>query len=498
MTEARDSVARGAVFTVGMRWINRAIGLVSTLILARLLVPEDFGIAAMAALGVGLAATLMDVGVNVALIRNPQATAEHYQSAWTLRLAQASLVMMLLMAAAPWAGDWFRDERVAPVMMLMAVNVFLAAFENIGIVTFQKDMQFGRELRYLVVNRLFGLVCTVALALLLRSYWALVLATTLTAVFTVCHSYWAHPMRPRIRFTRFRELINVSQWMLVQNVSGYLDQSLHRILVGRRDEPATVGSYSLAAELAALPSTEVLQPLNRVLFPAFVSVKQDLEQLKKMFLLAQGVQILLALPAAVLLSVLASEVVALLLGPKWTAAAPLLQALSLGYVFSAVQSSAWYVSVTLGQERLCAAVSWLQVGLFVAAAAWIWPLAQAQQIAWIRVGVSFLGLLMQLGLLMRVLANVRAIELLQGFWRPALAISLAAGVGFCVPWPPAPAAVLLLGKLGLHLVLFVPVIWLLWRVSGRPDGAERYLLDFFRARLRPRDASSDATKGEQP
>jgi lipopolysaccharide exporter len=483
MTEARDSIARGAMFTVGMRWISRVIGLVSTLILARLLVPEDFGIAAMASLGVGLAATLLDVGVNIALIRNPKATIEHYESAWTLRLLQAGVVMLLLVAAAPWAGDWFRDERVTPVMMLMALNVFLIAFENIGIISFQKDMQFGKELRYLVLNRLFGLVCTVILASWLRSYWAMVLATTLTSVFAVAHSYVAHPMRPRISFNRFRELIAVSQWMLVQNVSGYFDQNLHRILVGRRDEPATVGAYTLATELAALPSTEVLQPLNRVLFPAFVAVKHDLVELKRMLLLAQGVQVLLALPAAVMLSVLASEVVALLLGPKWMASVPLLQALSLGYVFSAVQSSAWYANITLGQERLCAALSWIQVAMFGIAATLVWPSAQAQDIAWIRVGVSGIGLFMQLWVLKRALGNVSMVELIESAWRPVLAVSAAVGVGLAVPWPEGPAALLLMGKLVLHGAVGVAVIWLLWRISGRPDGAERYLLEFARTRI---------------
>lgn len=486
MTEARDSIARGAMFTVGMRWINRVIGLVSTLILARLLVPEDFGIAAMASLGVGLAATLLDVGMNIALIRNPKATIEHYHSAWTLRLLQAGVIMLLLVAAAPWAGDWFRDERVTPVMMLMALNVFLIAFENIGIISFQKDMQFSRELRYLVLNRLFGLVCTVALAFWLRSYWALVLATTLTALFTVAHSYLAHPMRPRIHFSRFRELVAVSQWMLVQNISGYFDQNLHRILVGRRDEPATVGAYTLATELAALPSTEVLQPLNRVLFPAFVAVKHDLAELKRMLLLAQGVQVLLALPAAVMLSVLAGEVVALLLGPKWLAAVPLLQALSVGYIFSAVQSSAWYANITLGQERLCAALSWVQVAIFAIAVALVWPRAQAQDIAWIRVGVSGIGLFLQLWLLKRTLGNVRMGELIESAWRPVLAVSVAVGVGLAVPWPEGPAVLLLIGKLAMHLTVGFALIWLLWRASGRPHGAERYLLDFASTRMRRR------------
>jgi O-antigen/teichoic acid export membrane protein len=184
-----------------------------------------------------------------------------------------------------------------------------------------------------------------------------------------------------------------------------------------------------------------------------------------------------------MLSVLDHEVVALLLGPKWTAAAPLLQALSLGYVFSAVQPSAWYVSVTLGQERLCAAISWAQVAMFVLAVAWVWPLARAQDIGWIRVGVSCLGLAMQMWLLRRVLGNLDFGELIRSFWRPMLAVTVAVLAGHLVPWPEMPAVLLLLGKLALHLGVGIPTLWLLWRSCGRPDGAERYLIDFVRTRV---------------
>ena len=101
------SVVRGALLVVGMRWTDRLIGFVSTLILARLLLPEDFGIVAMASIIVGLIATLLDLGVGSALIQNKHAAREEFDTAWTLRLMQAVFVALFIWLLAPFAAEYF-------------------------------------------------------------------------------------------------------------------------------------------------------------------------------------------------------------------------------------------------------------------------------------------------------------------------------------------------------------------------------------------------------
>src|SRR5690606_22822899 len=119
MTKAgTTSVLRGAVLTVGMRWTDRLIGLVSTLILARLLVPEDIGIIAMSSMVVALADMLLDLGVAAALIQNRDATREHFNTAWTIRLIQMCASALLVLLAAPLAGAWFDEPRVASVLQV--------------------------------------------------------------------------------------------------------------------------------------------------------------------------------------------------------------------------------------------------------------------------------------------------------------------------------------------------------------------------------------------
>src|SRR5262249_23312837 len=136
---------RGAILTVGMRWTDRMLGLVSTLVLARLLVPADFGLVAMAMVLVGLLDVLLDLGVSAALIRDLGAGSEDFHTAWTLRLAQATVAALMLVACAPVAADYYDDERIVAILRAIAITVFVGGLENIGTVSFQRNMEFGRD-----------------------------------------------------------------------------------------------------------------------------------------------------------------------------------------------------------------------------------------------------------------------------------------------------------------------------------------------------------------
>lgn len=149
-----NSVLASVAITVAMRWTDKFIGFVSTLILARLLAPEDIGIIAMASLVIGFIDVFLDLGVNIALIQNRNAAPAHFNSAWTLRLAQSATAAVLIVLASSAAATYFKDARVESVLHVMALGLIVASFENIGIVTFQKEMKFGLEFRFLFQNGL--------------------------------------------------------------------------------------------------------------------------------------------------------------------------------------------------------------------------------------------------------------------------------------------------------------------------------------------------------
>ncbi len=470
------SIARGAALTVGARWIDRFIGIASTIILARLLVPEDFGIVAIASLAIGLADTLLDLGVNVALIQNRNATQSHYDTGWTVRLAQTSMATLLLIVAAPYIADYFQDERLRAVIRALAFVLLLAGLENIGIIAFQKNMQFGAETRFLVIKRIAGFATTILAAIMLRSYWALVLGALTGRAIGVGLSYWVHPMRPRISLVAFREIFAVSQWILVRNLGAFLYNNLHKLMVARWSSAATMGAYTLADEIAEMPAAELMAPLNRVLLPAFAAAKEDLVELKRLFLLAQGVQTLLVVPAAIGLALVADELVAVLLGHKWMAAIPFLKVLAVVAVTHALTTAGAYVLLAMNRVRLSALSLWIEVSVIAAIGYSFLSESDAIYMAWLRLGAAMVGVGLSFALVLHALPGLRLAELLKNTARPLLATAVMSIAVLSVDAVLLPPIVALIAKTVVGAIVFTAAVLGVWWLAGRPVGAESYLL----------------------
>jgi lipopolysaccharide exporter len=462
-----------------MRWSDRLIGIASTLILARLLIPADFGIVAMASLVVALVDTLLDLGVNSALVQNAHADRHDFDTAWTLRLGQAVLAALLIAQfGAPLAADYFNDGRVEDVLRVMAISMVIGGFENIGIVAFQKNMEFGRDFQFFFQRRIVGFTVTVTLAFWLRSYWAMVFGALIGRIAGVWFSYILHDFRPRFSLARLKQLWSFSQWILVRNLGTYGAQQLDKLLVGRRSHAATLGTYSLADDISAMPTGELLAPLGRVLFPAFVQAAKDPVQLRKTFSLALGIQAMVAIPAGVGLALVAHTAVPLLLGAQWVSSIPIVQTLALMNVAVALTHSSHYLLLTLGKVKLQAIFSWLQLLLLAGFALAVFPDSGAKGIAQIRLGVSVLAMMIFLALVLKAVPELRWRNLLVYTWRPFVATCVMAGtLTTLMPDLQWPHAV----QLGVEIVIggvsYVFTILSLWYVTGRQEGAESYLLE---------------------
>jgi O-antigen/teichoic acid export membrane protein len=475
-----QSAARGALSVIALRWTDRLIGVISTLILARLLLPEDFGIVAMASLVVALTDTLLDLGVNSALVQNRDADRHDFDTAWTLRILQNTVAALAIaIIGAPLAADYFNDERVVDVLRLMSLSLVVGGIENIGIVSFQKNMEFDREFRFFFLRRMAGFLVTVALAVWLRSYWAMIIGTLAGRISGVALSYWMHEFRPRLALSRFSKLWSFSQWILVRNIGTYGAQQVDKIIVGRRGGASTLGAYTLADEIAAMPTGELLAPLGRVLFPAFVRVASDAAELVRVFKLALGVQVLVALPAGVGLALVAPQAVPLLLGAQWTPAVPLVQILALVNVTLVFTNSSGYLLLTVGRVRPLAMTSWLQFGLLAGLAILALPAAGATGIAMIRLAVAAVAVVVILFLALRAVRNLRVTDLMGAVWRPALAtIAMAVAIHFFRLWIEiSTALVRMLADITLGAVAYSLALLLLWRFAACPEGAEAYLLE---------------------
>lgn len=163
-------MVRGSAWAVGWRWAVRSIGLVSTIILARLLTPADFGLVAMAMVVVGFIEIFGETGQALALLRYKNPTREHYDTAWTLQVAIGILLAVVMIAAAPLGAIYFNEPRVQPLIYFLSLRALIGGFENIGIVAFRANLDFQRDFLFGLYQKLSTFFLTIGLAIYLRDY----------------------------------------------------------------------------------------------------------------------------------------------------------------------------------------------------------------------------------------------------------------------------------------------------------------------------------------
>lgn len=183
------SILTGAIWVVAARWGIRGIGLISTLILVRLLTPADFGVVAMAMIVVGMVEVFGETGLVLYVIRHPDPKDDHFNTVWTLRLIVGLVLAAVLFLGAEQGAIFFNEPAIEPAIQLLALRPLMLGLENPGILWFRKNMEFNRDFEFLVLNKIVAFVVTIALAYWLRNYWALVFGILTGGLAALLQSY---------------------------------------------------------------------------------------------------------------------------------------------------------------------------------------------------------------------------------------------------------------------------------------------------------------------
>lgn len=483
----RREIAHGAAWMILMRLADRALGLISTLVLARLLLPADFGLIAMAMSFIALIELAGAFSFEVVLIQRADPTRAHYDTAWTLNLAFAlGCALLMVLLAAP-AADFYSEPRLVPVMVALAAGWALQGVENIGIVNFRRDMNFSREFAFMFGKRLSGFVVTLVLAYVLRNYWALVVGQLTTRVAGVVLSYALEPYRARLSLAARRDLFSFSGWLFVTNAMVFGLARLSHFIVGRSLGTTALGLFAVASEVARLPSTEVSAPINRALFPGLARLTGDLPRLRQVFLDVVGVTIAITLPASVGLALVAAPLVDVVLGSRWQEAAPILAVLALSGAIEMVAANNGIVYLAMGNPRLLAILSAIKLLLLIGFAFALVPPYGLLGMACAELIASAIAVVISTAMALRAI-ELRLSDLSGVVWRPAMAtaaLSAAVVVVLTVISDRSlgGSSFLLTTGVIVGVLSYVAALAALWMIAGRPDGAEQVVLSRARAVL---------------
>ncbi|MEX2648509.1 MAG: lipopolysaccharide biosynthesis protein [Alphaproteobacteria bacterium] len=478
MTDGLGSkVLKGAAWTIAGRFSLRLVGLVNTAILARLLTPADFGLVAMGMIVIGLVEGVFDLGVRPALLRRADTTDADFDTAWTVTLIQGAVMALLVAAVAPFATLYFGDSRVELMLWILACVPFLRGMQNIGVLAFEKALDFHKTFRLELVQRLLLFAVTVAAAVILENYWALVVGQVAGAGLSVLVSYVMHPFRPRLGTQGFAELWSVSKWIMLGRIGAELFGRADRIVLANRVSAEGLGHYTMGSELASLPATALVGPIQRVLLPAMAMVSGSPERLSAGYHRAIGLQTLVALPVCVGIAMVARSLVAVLLGAQWSASTTIVQILVIATLSQSFRVIGYSALLVLGRQRQLAWVSWTNLAVFLVLVIVVFPNADGVRMAIILATLSWIGFVIQTTYL-SIVGIAAPRSLLAVVWRPVVG-SVAMALGL---------AVLPIQGIGLVWVQFVVeiatgaaiyalTVLALWRIFGGNAGAEAELIE---------------------
>jgi O-antigen/teichoic acid export membrane protein len=480
--------AKGTAWIVAWRMVTRLLGFASTLILVRVLSPGDFGLVALAT---GFAQAIEGfswLDVEDAVVREKAPTREVYDTGFTMNVLRG-LATGTAIAALAWpAGGFFAEPRVTPVLLVLAAATAADGFLNIGIVDFRRDFAFDREFRLWILPRLAGTLVAITLVLTLATYWALVAGILTTRVLRVAASYLMHPYRPRFGLRAWDILGNYSLWTWALGLLTLLRDRADSLILGRMLGTASVGVFSLATEMAALPTTELVEPMCRAAFSGFAAVRHaeltPAETWQRMI----ATTAVVTLPAGLGIALVAVPFVALAFGPAWGAAVLPMRVLAVAGTVTVFG----YVSATLFRTHglmanaagIMAGALLLRVALLIGLT-WRWGLPGAA------IAVAVAIIVEQGGNVARSCRqfHIPLRRLVGSIWRTLLAsLGMAAAVLLAGP-VGGPAWLMMAADVGLGVPSYAALLGLLWLASGRPDGPEADMLALAR-RFRRRDGTA--------
>ena len=493
-SDVQRKMGHGALWMVLFKLTERSLGLISTLILVRLLSPADFGITAMAGSFIFMAEMLTALGFDVALIQKQDATDEHYHTAWTCNVLTGFSITVLMLAAATWISGFYNQPELFWVVCTLALGPLISGCENIGVVAFRKDMRFRREFAFQLSRKVIGFVVVVPLAFYLRNYWALVAGILASKLAGTITSYLAHPFRPRLSLIKVRGLLGFSKWLLINNFVCFLKERSSDFVIGRLLGAAPLGVYSISYEIAFMPTSELSAPINRALLPGFARIAHESDAMRAAYTSALGILALIAVPVATGIYTIAPYLVPTVLGPKWLAAVPLIEILAFNGGLLLFHSSICTVIIANGHPDRVTKTNGLYVLMMLILFALLIPSYGLTGGAYGVLVASILSTPIYLSQVRRSVGVAPSVFLGAAARPVVAALAMALLVRWMLPeWTPARDLAVsigwMIGGIMLGVFAYTAAIVLLWLAAGRPAGAERVVFEGLRQRFVNRGAA---------
>ncbi|MEM1145229.1 MAG: oligosaccharide flippase family protein [Pseudomonadota bacterium] len=307
----------GSALLVTRSFAIKFIGLLSTLVLARVLAPQDFGLVALATLALSFLEVFSRTGSAQYVLRASSVDDQLVNSAWTLDMVLKLAASALLALSSGSISGYYAEPKVIPILLALSGMMAFETLRNPGLWLLEREQEFGRIVTLSIASKVFAATVGVTIAILFKSYWALVIGQVINSVCQVLGSYVAHAYRPRICTTGIRRQLRFSGWLVPQALLGYGRTQLDTFLVSSAFGNAQLGSFTTMKYLAFLPGAHILLPATHPLLAELAQSKSNSSHFRLQHNLSLLVTLALAMTLSLSLAGTAQPLIKFVLGEQW-------------------------------------------------------------------------------------------------------------------------------------------------------------------------------------
>lgn len=348
----RTSV-RGGAATFAGQGVRFVLNLGSTMVLARILSPHDFGLIAMVMAVTSFIMVFKDLGLSMATVQRFEINHGQVSTLFWINIIFSVLLMLITLALAPAVAWFYKDPR------LVAVTAALSTALLFGGMTVQHQALLRRQMRLSalttidVLSMAGGILTAILCAWRSMGYWSLVWMQIVTAFINAVGvwlvSGWI-PGRP-VRRAGVRSMIAFGGYLTAFSFVNYFARNFDNVLIGRFSGAQSLGFYSRAYSLLLFPIGQIVAPMTSAAVPALSQLQNDPIRYRNYYLKGLNLIAYLTFPLVIALAILSAEVVELVLGKQWMDAVPIFRVLAITAMFQPIVSTVGWIYISLGQTR---------------------------------------------------------------------------------------------------------------------------------------------------
>lgn len=325
----KQQTISGVFWTFIQQFSVQLINFAVSIVLARILLPAEFGLIGMLALFMALGISLTDSGMTSSLIRKNDANQRDYSTVFFINLLVSIVVYAVVFVSGPLIADFFHQPILNPLVRLYAVSFIIRAFMGVQTTRLTKEMNFRLQMMMQIPSVIIGGIVGITMAYKGFGVWSLVWMNLVqTSLYTVQHwlfSGWRPS--PIIDSNSLKFHFKYGYKLTLAGLLDVIYANAYHIIIGRFFSPTDLGYYTRAKSLQLLPVTNISNALNKVTFPMFAKVQDDPLRLKLAYQKVMHQVIFWIAPAMILLVLIAKPLIVVLLTDKWLPAVPFFQLL---------------------------------------------------------------------------------------------------------------------------------------------------------------------------